>query len=265
MARICVISVSGGMDSTSLLLQMLREGFQVYAISFDYGQRHVIEIERLRANLAYFASKGHSVNHQVVNLRDAFASFPSALTDHASAMPEGFYAEENMKQTVVPNRNAIFSSIIYGHALSIATRKNIPVQISLGVHSGDHAIYPDCRPEFYDAIFNAFGIGNWNSDLVKLSLPYLHMDKTTILQDALVSCKILGLDFDTVFKNTNTCYDPDETGRSSGRTGADVERILAFHAIGRIDPVPYQTSWSEVLAYALEKERDFNKKSANIS
>ena len=160
-----------------------------------------------------------------------------------------------MKQTVVPNRNAIFSSIVFGHALALYEKFTCPVEISLGVHSGDHAIYPDCRPEFYHSIYKAFQVGNWNGSQISLDLPYLSEDKGTILEDALQSCSQLHLDFDTIFRNTNTSYEPDEQGRSSGKTGADVERILAFHKIGREDPVPYQRPWSEVLAYALQVEQ----------
>ena len=92
--------------------------------------------------------------------------FHSALTTEDYEIPEGHYEEEQMKQTVVPNRNAIFASILYGYALSIALKNNEKVRIALGVHSGDHEIYPDCRPEFYEALENAFKIGNWESDKV---------------------------------------------------------------------------------------------------
>ena len=121
-------------------------------------------------------------------------------------------------------------------------REDTDVIIALGVHSGDHAIYPDCRPEFYEAVGNAFAVGNWDSEKVSFHLPYIDGDKETILRDSLISCQKLGLDFDTVFANTNTSYNPDKDGRSSGTSGADVERILAFHAIGRKDPVEYVLS-----------------------
>jgi 7-cyano-7-deazaguanine synthase len=254
---ISVISTSGGMDSTSLLLRKLREGKEVYAIGFNYGQRHAVELDRLKANLNYLKQKNILVNYRSVDLRSAFSTLSSALTDTNREMPEGFYAEENMKQTVVPNRNAIFSSIVFGHALALYEKFSCKVEISLGVHSGDHAIYPDCRPEFYNSIYQAFQVGNWNGSQISLDLPYLSEDKGTILEDALQSCAELDLDFDTIFRNTNTSYEPDEQGRSSGKTGADVERILAFHKIGRQDPVPYQKSWSEVLSYALQVEQDF--------
>ncbi|MGB1819024.1 MAG: 7-cyano-7-deazaguanine synthase, partial [Candidatus Poseidoniaceae archaeon] len=89
---------------------------------------------------------------------------------------------------------------------------------------------------------------------VSFNLPYIDGDKVTILRDALISCQKLGIDFDTIFGNTNTSYNPDDKGRSSGKSGADVERILAFHAIGRIDPVEYVDSWEVVLSGALKAQ-----------
>ena len=94
--------------------------------------------------------------------------FHSALTSDDIEVPEGHYEEEQMKATVVPNRNAIFASILYGYALSVALREDTDVIIALGVHSGDHAIYPDCRPEFYEAIGNAFSVGNWDLSLIHI-------------------------------------------------------------------------------------------------
>ncbi|MCS5536188.1 MAG: 7-cyano-7-deazaguanine synthase, partial [Candidatus Poseidoniales archaeon] len=187
----------------------------------------------------------------------AMALFDSTLTDSEKSVPEGHYEEEQMMQTVVPNRNAIFSSILYGYALSVSTKENVDVSVTLGVHSGDHAIYPDCRPEFYDALMRAFETGNWGSERITINLPYVDGDKESILRDAMISCDTLRLDFDTVFSNTNTSYSPDEFGRSSGKTGADVERILAFHAIGREDPVEYVDDWDTVLEHAIETERQY--------
>jgi 7-cyano-7-deazaguanine synthase len=251
-----VMALSGGMDSTALLMRLLADGCQVDAISFDYGQKHVVELERARANIRYLADWGHEVQHQVIDLTSAMSSFHSALTDDAVEIPTGHYEEEQMKQTVVPNRNAIFASILYGHALSIALREKVNVEIALGVHSGDHAIYPDCRPQFYSALAHAFEIGNWDSEFVSFRLPWIDGHKETILRDAESAIEHLGLDFDTVFANTNTSYNPDDQGRSAGTSGADVERILAFHAIGRVDPVPYVNPWEEVLARALQVEAE---------
>lgn len=256
MSRV-VMALSGGMDSTSLLLRMLARGCEVTCISYNYGQKHVIELDRASANVDYLRSKGYEVEHFVADLSSAMSLFDSTLTDSERLVPEGHYEEEQMKQTVVPNRNAIFSSILYGYALSVSAKENVDVSVTLGVHSGDHAIYPDCRPEFYDALMRAFETGNWGSERVTVNLPYVDGDKESILRDAIISCDFLGLDFDTVFSNTNTSYSPDELGRSSGKTGADVERILAFHAIGRKDPVQYVEDWDAVLEHAIKTERQF--------
>ena len=192
--------------------------------------------------------------HEIVDLQGAMSIFNSSLLNDESDVPEGHYEEEQMKSTVVPNRNAIFSSILYGYALSIAVKNNANVKIALGVHSGDHAIYPDCRPQFYNALEHAFQIGNWDSEKVSFELPYIDGDKKSILLDALKSCEALEIDFDTIFSNTNTSYNPDSEGRSSGKSGADIERILAFKAIGRVDPVEYIDSWEVVLSNAVEVE-----------
>ena len=231
--RRAIICLSGGMDSTSLLLRLLAEGRRVYGLSFDYGQKHRIELERLRRNLEYLRERDLEVQCETVEIPKLGHLFHSALTDSNWAVPTGHYEQENMKQTVVPNRNAIFSAIAFGYALSIAVREDADVDFSLGVHSGDHAIYPDCRPEFYEAIFKAFSVGNWESDRVHLHLPYLLMDKTDILRDAAAAIETLGLDFDTIFRNTCTSYQPDK-GREVSRT----------HRFGRGTHPGFSSLWS---------------------
>jgi 7-cyano-7-deazaguanine synthase len=171
-----------------------------------------------------------------------------------------------MKETVVPNRNKIFASLIQAVALSVATRGGKQeVAIAMGVHSGDHQIYPDCRVEFRDADMEAFKIGNWDSELVTVYTPYLELNKFTILEDGQRSCDILGLDFNEVYKRTNTSYKPikittehkwfktDDEGEVYGdeqttsidtwysdyKSAASVERIEAFIKLGRPDPVEY--------------------------
>ena len=245
------MALSGGMDSTSLLMRLLADGYKVDCLSYEYGQKHNVELDRAILNIQYLASNGFEIKHKIIDISGAMATFESSLIGQGSEIPEGHYEAEQMKSTVVPNRNAIFASIMYGYALSISLRENCNVEIALGVHSGDHEIYPDCRPEFYHALEHAFAVGNWDSEKVRFSLPYLNGDKTSILSDAEKAIVALGLDFDTIFGNTNTSYNPDEQGRSSGRSGADIERILAFNAIGRRDPVEYQDSWSNVLRNAI--------------
>ena len=245
------------MDSTSLLLHLLAQKRTVYGISFDYGQKHSIELQRLQSNLNYLRSNDLHVDWQLVDLSSLSDMLHSALTDPEWEVPQGYYESDNMKQTVVPNRNAIFASIAFAKALSVATRDDTDIDLCLGVHAGDHAIYPDCKPEFYEAIFEAFHRGNWDAQRVNQYLPYLEFDKAKILRDAENSIATLGLDFDSVFANTITSYAPDAEGRSSGLTGSDVERILAFHEIGRRDPIQYSSSWETVVEQALELQKEF--------
>ncbi len=249
------MSLSGGMDSTALLMRLLADGYSVSCISFIYGQKHSVEVQKAQANIAYLARNGIEVEHRVVDLTSAMELFESNLLKGGADVPEGHYEEQQMKATVVPNRNAIFSSILYGYALSIAEREGVDVKIGLGVHSGDHAIYPDCRPEFYTSLEHAFAVGNWDSEKIQFELPYIDGDKTDILRDAQESIAQLELDFTEIFGNTITSYNPDEDGRSSGKSGSDIERVLAFHAIGEIDPIEYQNSWEVVLEHALSIER----------
>ncbi|MEZ6096731.1 MAG: 7-cyano-7-deazaguanine synthase [Pirellulaceae bacterium] len=168
-----------------------------------------------------------------------------------------------MRETFVPNRNAMFAAIAYSWALSLAAKHKTDVSLALGVHSGDHAIYPDCRPEFYEQLMKAFAMGNWDSERVQIELPYLHSDKFQILKDAQESIQNLKLDFATVFSNTVTSYSPDHDETASGLTGSDVERILAFHALGIPDPIRYRKSWEDVVKDALLQEQQFRAQSNN--
>ncbi len=252
------------MDSTGLLVQLLARGIQVHGVSFDYGQKHRLELERLQANLDYLRQHGFEIDWRLVDLSSLQGMLCSSLTDADREVPTGHYESDNMRETVVPNRNAIFASIAYAWALSLAQQHGAPVLLGLGVHSGDHAIYPDCRPEFYEKILAAFQSGNWDSHLVQLYLPWLNADKTAILRDAAQSIEQLGLDFDTIFRNTCTSYAPDGTGRSHGLTGSDVERILAFHSFGRPDPLTYLDPWEVCVERALKLQQQIQQQPGRI-
>ena len=157
-----------------------------------------------------------------------------------------------MKDTVVPNRNKMFSSIVQAVALSIANDKKCNVEIAMGIHAGDHAIYPDCRQEFRDADYNAFVEGNWDANKVTYYTPYLNGDKFDILKDGEKCCKKLNISFDEVYSKTNTSYKPDKKGRSDYKSASSVERIEAFIKLGRKDPVEYVDGW-EVAKIHVEK------------
>ena len=251
MAKHVVVSLSGGMDSSTLLLRALSEFDTVTAVSFDYGQKHRVELDRARDLVQYLNLNGKKVNYQVIELNGLSQLLNSALVIGGAEVPEGHYAEENMKATVVPNRNKIFSSITQAIALSIANEKQEDCSIALGIHSGDHAIYPDCRQEFRDADDFAFRSGNWDSDRVSYWTPYLEGDKYTILKDGEKLCDELGIDFNEVYKRTNTSYKPipvfmgmapggpDYQWHSDYKSASSVERVEAFIKLGRPDPAPY--------------------------
>lgn len=241
-----VVSLSGGMDSSTLFLRALAEtkktGGTVTALSFYYGQKHHVELDRAKQLVDYVRGAGYSVKYEVIKLEGLPQLLNSALVQGGAEVPEGHYAEDNMKATVVPNRNKIFASITQAVALSVADATEEDVAIALGIHAGDHAIYPDCRQGFRDADDHAFRIGNWNSERVNYFTPYLNGDKYDILQDGEKLCGELGLDFDTVYASTNTSYKPIQINGvwySDYKSASSVERIEAFIKLGRPDPVAY--------------------------
>jgi len=282
MAKHVVVSLSGGMDSSTLLLRALSEFDTVTAVSFDYGQKHRVELDRAQDLVNYLNARADEtkyksdiaevimhhfskVNYQVIKLDGLSQLLNSALVTGGDEVPEGHYAEENMKATVVPNRNKIFSSITQAIALSIANEKQEDCSIALGIHAGDHAIYPDCRQEFRDADDFAFRSGNWDSDRVSYWTPYLEGDKFTILKDGEKLCDELGIDFEEVYKRTNTSYKPilvfmgmtpggpDYQWHSDYKSASSVERVEAFIKLGRPDPAPYAdetgpVTWEHVVA-----------------
>ena len=270
-----VISLSGGMDSSTLLLRLLADGYQCTALSFDYGQKHNVELERAKELVSYINEEvkenikihGDSfpgVKHQVIKLDGLSQLLNSALVIGGDDIPEGHYEHSNMAASVVPNRNKIFSSIIQAVALSIAEKNNTECVIAMGIHAGDHQIYRDCRQEFRDADYEAFLEGNENGHLVKYYTPYLTGDKYTILEDGATCCDTLGLDFNAVYSRTNTSYKPYPSGNSDYKSASSVERVEAFIKLGRPDPVIYEdedgiASWDKVATHVTKVIEEFNK------
>jgi 7-cyano-7-deazaguanine synthase len=246
MAKNVVISLSGGMDSSTLLLRCLKEYDNVTAISFDYGQKHRVELERAQSLVNYLNDNGQSIKYQVIYLDGLVNLLNSALTEGGDDVPEGHYEEDNMKATVVPNRNKIFASLVQAVALSEAMANGNNTDIALGIHAGDHAVYPDCRQEFRDADDNAFRLGNWEADKVGYFTPYLETDKFGILKDGQQLVKELGIEFNEVYKRTNTSYKPYPSGNSDYKSASSVERIEAFIMLGVDDPVQYEDETGEV-------------------
>jgi 7-cyano-7-deazaguanine synthase len=235
-----ILSFSGGLDSTSLLLRLLREGRTPLAVSFLYGQKHEVEVERA-AEIANVLS----VQHKVIDLSSAFQSMSSCLLVSGDAMPTGEYSEENMRKTVVPARNSIFLSILYGVAESMQIQ-----DVFIGAHLGDATTYPDCRRPFVVAMEDALRLGSWWR--ANLCAPFLSYTKAMVIEDAVLSCEEMDMDFDSVFSRTWTCYDPSLVGK----TPSCVSRILAFHQVGMVDPFPYPQGWEDALTSALKNGGD---------
>lgn len=213
-----VVVFSGGMDSFTVLHKALKHGCTVFAVSFNYGQRHSKELLAASQICAQL-----DINHKVVDISAINQLISgSALTSDID-VPEGHYEQPSMQQTVVPNRNMILLSLAVGYAVSINANK-----VYYGAHSGDHAIYPDCRPVFVEKMNAVCAIANYQA--VEIVTPYLHNSKIDILADGLA----MGLSYE----NTWTCYNGRDL--ACGKCGACQERLEAFAENGVSDPLAYE-------------------------
>lgn len=202
-----VVIYSGGMDSYTLLNWAVEQGHEVFALSFDYGQRHRKELE-----YAHAVTRKLGMPHQIFS----FPSFGgSSQTDQTIPVPEGRFDEPVMKQTVVPNRNMIMLALATGYAVTVGAE-----EVWFGAHAGDHAIYPDCREEFIAALDKVTQIANYQP--VRIRAPFLRKDKGDI---ALLG-KAMRLDY----SKTWTCYKGEE--HPCGKCGACVERAEAMAKAG---------------------------------
>jgi len=201
-----ILIYSGGMDSTTLLYKLLADGDQVQCLSFDYGQRHRKELA-----CAKKICKRLNVPHKIVNIKSLKNLMSgSALTSNI-AVPEGHYKNKSMRQTVVPNRNMIFISL----AVAAAISKKFD-RVALAVHSGDHVIYPDCRPDFIESIAKTVAFANYEK--IDIYAPFLNISKSEIAK--------LGLKLNVPFGETWTCY--KGLSKPCGGCGACVERNEAL-------------------------------------
>ncbi|RKT34828.1 7-cyano-7-deazaguanine synthase [Roseovarius halotolerans] len=227
-----IVICSGGLDSVSLAHKVAAEQDLAGLLSFDYGQRHAKELD-----FARLCAERLGVMHRVVDLRGVGAALSgSALTDDVD-VPDGHYAEETMKVTVVPNRNAIMLAVGFGMAAAEGADA-----VAVAVHGGDHFIYPDCRPGFIDA-FQAMearaleGVAD-----VTLYAPFVNGSKADIVTE--------GARHGTPFAQTWSCYKGGEV--HCGRCGTCVERREAFHLAGVADPTEYGDPdfWRETVGVA---------------
>ena len=217
-----VAIMSGGMDSVTLAYYLKQKYKDLHLVSFDYGQRHKKELE-----CAVIQADILKAKHEIIDISGIRPLLKgSALTDSVD-VPEGHYEEASMSQTVVPNRNAIMLSIAWGLACS----SNADI-LACGVHSGDHHIYPDCRPYFIQNLNESLRIGTMDhrKENLQLVAPFINHDKTWIAAK--------GKELGVPFKYTWTCYKGLE--KHCGKCGACVERKEAFRDSGGNDPTIYE-------------------------
>ncbi len=220
MNRKCVVLLSGGIDSTVLLYSLVSK-YECYPLTIDYGQRHVKECFAAR-NVCEVRDHNLLVRHKYLNLGVLRSLLPSSLTG-VGEIPEGHYAAETMKSTVVPGRNLIFLSIAAGYAEGMGACK-----VAYAAHAEDHYIYPDCRPEF--ALATAKAIYHSTGFEVSLIMPFIHNTKMDIIK--------IGTKFTVPFKMTWSCYKGNE--KHCGVCGTCVERREAFVRAGVSDPTEYE-------------------------
>lgn len=213
-----VLVYSGGLDSTVLLGHLLAEGREVHTFTVNYGQRHSREIESARAVCEHYG-----VEHRVADLRALGPIFGhNSLTDTSMAVAEGHYEEESMKTTVVPNRNMILLAVAAARAIALRADT-----LAYAAHGGDHAIYPDCRPEFAEAMDAAIRLADWHK--VALERPMVSWSKADIVRRGAALAVPMHL--------TWSCYKGGVV--HCGRCGTCVERREAFALAGVPDPTAY--------------------------
>ncbi len=217
-----IVLLSGGLDSTTVLYLMLEMGRRPLAVSFDYGQRHRIELEAA-ARIAAATNAAH-----IVLRLDPELFRGTALVGDAVAVPKDRAIDDQVPVTYVPARNILFLA----HALALAESYGI-LNIFLGVNALDYSGYPDCRPEFIAAFETMAGLGmktGQDGRPVRIHAPLIRMSKADIVREGLR----LGIDY----AQTISCYDPGENGRPCGRCDSCVLRAKGFAEAGAVDPRP---------------------------
>jgi 7-cyano-7-deazaguanine synthase len=215
-----VVIASGGVDSTTLLYDIIDQGFDVFALSVNYNQKHAKELEFISRTCQKL-----KIPHKVVDLSAIGKElmYNSALVSGDIKVPTGHYRQDNMRVTVVPNRNMILISLAFSYAMTISAKK-----VFYGAHAGDHTIYPDCRKEFVDALRRVAHVADWEP--IELEAPYLGMDKG----DIVIKGRGLGVDYSLTW----TCYEGKQ--KACGICGACTERLEAFKKAEMEDPVEYE-------------------------
>lgn len=232
MKKITII-ISGGLDSTVLTYDLKNQGYKILALSFDYGQKHNKELD-----IASKTCQRLEIPHKIVKIDKSIVE-GSSLTSKKK-VPEGHYWEKTMKATVVPSRNLL----MLAHAMSYAIT-NKCVGVAYGAHAGDHNIYPDCRPEFIEAVREVARLTDYKP--LEILTPYQNITKAEIVKK--------GLDLGVDFNLTWTCYKGGK--QPCGKCGSCVERTGAFLENHRKDPLYSTENWMKVVEYATKQEENY--------
>lgn len=215
-----VVVCSGGLDSVTLAYRIARESELAMLLSFDYGQKHRKELE-----FATKAATALATAHKMIDLTSVGQELSnSALTGDQVDIPDGHYAEDNMRVTIVPNRNTIMLAVAFGLAANIEAQT-----VAIAVHGGDHFIYPDCRPGFIDSFQEMQRLALDGVANIELRAPFLNYSKSEIVFE--------GSELGVPFEDTWSCYKGDEL--HCGRCGTCVERQEAFDLAKVFDPTDY--------------------------
>jgi len=213
-----IIIFSGGMDSTTLLYYLLNKGYELEAISYDYGQKHKKELD-----CAKQICKDLNIKHDIIDISFIGKHINSSLTQDDQEIPEGHYESKNMESTVVHHRNLMMMTI----ANAIGLSRGI-TDIAYAAHAGDHIIYPDCTPSFASSAEITLNISSGKQ--VKIIRPFIDIDKTDILR--------IGLNLKVPYEKTWSCYKGNKL--SCGKCGTCVERLEAFEKCNTKDPIEYE-------------------------
>lgn len=229
-----IVIWSGGMDSTTLVWD-LKDKFDLYTLSFNYGQKHKKEL-----NVVKKLSKIYNIKNIQIDLREITPLISSSSLTSDKEVPHGMYNQENMIQTVVPARNLIMLSVASGYAIN-----NKINYVFYAPHAGDHAIYDDCREEFINSLNTTINEGYKSLFIPKIIAPFLKITKSEILE--------IGLGNNTPYKYTWSCY--EGKNRPCLKCGTCVERTEAFIINENKDPSLTKKEWKE----AIEIYNNFKK------
>ncbi len=237
-----VLILSGGVDSSTLLFYLINEDYEVHALTFYYGQKHLKEIEYAKKIVEY-AKRIGKVTHRVVDISSIHDLISAGALTGDKVVPKTFYTEETQKITTVPNRNMILLSIATGYAIKIGAK-----EVFYAAHRSDYSIYPDCRKEFVKAIDTAVYLANlWTP--VEIKAPFIDMTKAEIVS--------LGLKLGVPYQLTWSCYEGRE--RPCLSCGTCLERTEAFLLNNVRDPLLSEEEWRKAVKIYETMKKEYER------